>query len=596
MMNPYQFYRRFKLENQNPDRKYSFWFKLMLPCIGFLALVWFLIRVIPKPSRATYPCQRIAFPLASGFIIWLIGIFGALCFITKAKRHLNKKRLLLGFLCLTISVISLWFSLNITAQKQASAQDMIPNQPIGIAKGIFPGRVVWVHDPNAANWKGSGDGYSWQPEHTPQKYVDSMVSKSIRELAGVNNDYTAWENIFTYFNINHGKGEIGYTAGEKIVIKVNLTTCNTRLWTMDPATYDKIYYLDKSDTSPQAIIAVLRQLVYKAGVNPSDIAVGDTLTYFPNQWWNLCHGEFPEVTFFDEIGQRGRIKSGPSVIQQHWSHGLDPNSFTADYIPSLYAEADYLINLAVLKGHGAGITLCAKNHYGSYNRTPDAAGFYDLHNSLAGEGSNTAEGQYRALVDIMGHPEMGQKTLLYMLDGLYGGYYWEGTPYKFHMAPFDNDWPSSIFVSQDPVAIDSVGFDILWEEWPAVVRIGGVEDYLHEAALAGNPPSGTFYDPDNDGVKLQSLGVHEHWNSPINKQYSRNLGTGNGIELRYIKLKHYPGDLNLDNFIGIEDFIQLSEKWLWTGESGEILEDMIEDGKVNLWDFKCLSENWQNTY
>jgi hypothetical protein len=27
------------------------------------------------------------------------------------------------------------------------------------------------------------------------------------------------------------------------------------------------------------------------------------------------------------------------------------------------------------------------------------------------------------------------------------------------------------------------------------------------------------------------LGTHEHWNDGINKQYSRNLGTGNGIEL-----------------------------------------------------------------
>ncbi len=27
------------------------------------------------------------------------------------------------------------------------------------------------------------------------------------------------------------------------------------------------------------------------------------------------------------------------------------------------------------------------------------------------------------------------------------------------------------------------------------------------------------------------LGVHEHWNNPDDKQYSRDLGTGKGIEL-----------------------------------------------------------------
>jgi hypothetical protein len=36
---------------------------------GLASLVWFLVRVIPKPSRAFYPCQRAAAPLASGFVI-----------------------------------------------------------------------------------------------------------------------------------------------------------------------------------------------------------------------------------------------------------------------------------------------------------------------------------------------------------------------------------------------------------------------------------------------------------------------------------------------------------------------------------------------
>jgi hypothetical protein len=58
-----------------------------------------------------------------------------------------------------------------------------------------------------------------------------------------------------------------------------------------------------------------------------------------------------------------------------------------------------------------------------------------------------------------------------------------------------------------------------------------VDNYLHEAALAGNPPSGTVYDPDGDGARLSSLGVHEHWNNATEKKYSRNLGKSEGIEL-----------------------------------------------------------------
>jgi hypothetical protein len=83
------------------------------------------------------------------------------------------------------------------------------------------------------------------------------------------------------------------------------------------------------------------------------------------------------------------------------------------------------------------------------------------------------------------------------------------------------------------VAIDSVGFDFLGAEYDDYPRASGVDDYLHEAALADNPPSGTFYDPDHSGnvKRLAGLGVHEHWNNPKEKKYSRNLGTGEGIEL-----------------------------------------------------------------
>jgi hypothetical protein len=39
------------------------------------------------------------------------------------------------------------------------------------------------------------------------------------------------------------------------------------------------------------------------------------------------------------------------------------------------------------------------------------------------------------------------------------------------------------------------------------------------------------YDPERDNIKCRSLGVMEHWNNPIEKKYSRNLGKKYGIEL-----------------------------------------------------------------
>ena len=53
------------------------WIRWIFLLTGLVSLVWFLVRVIPKPSRATYPCQRMAAPLASGFVAWLLGIVGS---------------------------------------------------------------------------------------------------------------------------------------------------------------------------------------------------------------------------------------------------------------------------------------------------------------------------------------------------------------------------------------------------------------------------------------------------------------------------------------------------------------------------------------
>jgi hypothetical protein len=204
--------------------------------------------------------------------------------------------------------------------------------------------------------------------------------------------------------------------------------------------------------------------------------------------------------------------------------------------PEWGQESDYIINMANLKAHtGAGVTLCAKNHMGSLVRWPAQRGYYDLHPGAFSKRT----GVYRPLVDLMGHAHLGGKTVLNLIDGLYSGKHpIERAPRKWSSPPFNGDWTSSLLVSQDPVAIDSVGLDLLRAEWDDYPHAPGVDDYLHEAALADDPPSSTFYDPDHPTPveRLPSLGVHEHWNNAREKKYSRNLGTGEGIELVAIRL------------------------------------------------------------
>ncbi|HRS09463.1 MAG TPA: SMP-30/gluconolactonase/LRE family protein [Sedimentisphaerales bacterium] len=504
------------------------WMLWLLPITGLLALAWFLIRVVPKPSRAMYPCQRAAMPLASGFVAWLLGIGAWAAALRKAQTSLRSGRCALA--AVGISVAAIWVAFSVTTEKRLLADPQPANQPIGVARGIHPGRVVWVHNPEATDWKGPGDGHLWQDEHTNPAAVDEMMSQALRNLTGETSDKAAWDALFRYHNKTRGKGDVGYEPGQKIMVKVNFVGFIRTTDAVNPQTYALQSWVDYMNTSPQMIASLLRQLTETVGVKQSDIAVGDTLAYFANEYYDMLHRQFPHVIYLDCQGGPGRTKTGPSSVPLYWS--CNPEGCARDYVPQAYAEADYLINLANLKAHpSAGVTLCAKNHYGSLIRLPYERGYYDMHTSF-----QRTTGRYRNLVDLMSHSELGGKTVLYLIDGLYGGiHYVEHEPRRFESAPFNNDWTSSLFASQDPVAIDSVGLDFLQAE--ANVQkyscMPGTDDYLHEAALIDNPPSGTFYDPDHAGnvVRPASLGVHEHWNNAQEKKYSRNLGRTEGIEL-----------------------------------------------------------------
>jgi sugar lactone lactonase YvrE/L-ascorbate metabolism protein UlaG (beta-lactamase superfamily) len=503
----------------------------IFPIAGLVSLIWFLIRVVPKPSRAMYPCQRVAFPLASGFVAWLLGLGVCGAAFRKAKLNFARRRYIVGLICVAVGVGAIWLAMSATGEKLLLAEPQPANRPMGVAQGIYPGRVVWVHDPDATDWEGPGDGHWWQSSHTNQERVSQMMSRVIRELTGTAGDAAAWNKLFRHFNKTHGNGDVAYKPGEKVVIKVNFVGFILFAGGVDPENYDLESKRDYMNTSPQMIIALLRQLVNTVGVRESDISIGDSLAYFANEYYNIFRREFPNVRYLDYAGKFGRIKMKQSSIPFYWS--CNPTGCKPDYVPVSFAEADYLINFANLKAHtGAGVTLCAKNHYGSLIRRPTEEGYYQMHPSAFSKEAGT----YRNLVDLMGHAHIGGKTVLYLIDGLYCGKHpidMDRGPRRWKSYPFNGDWTSSLLASQDPVAIDSVGFDFLGAEYDDYPRASGVDDYLHEAALADNPPSGTFYDPDHSGnvKRLTGLGVHEHWNNPKEKKYSRNLGTGNGIEL-----------------------------------------------------------------
>jgi hypothetical protein len=384
-------------------------------------------------------------------------------------------------------------------------------EPVGVARGINPGRVVWVHDPKAVRWEMNGSW--WEDTYNDQATIDAMLSRSIQWLTNETSDANAWNALFRHFNRTHGRGDTGYKAGERIAIKVNLNN------TTGHGT------LPRLNTSPHLTLSLVEQLVKVAGVKPGAITIMDPSRFVPANLYDKIHGPHPDVVFVDHIGGDGRVKAEFKLGAIPFSE----SSKNANGVATAALEATYMIDASVLKGHvSSGVTLSAKNLFGLTSIDPDWR--KNDHHGFPPNRDGTPS--YSAFVDFLGHKDLGEKTMLFLMDALYANDLVDDPPHlKWKMAPFNGQWPASLFVSQDGVALDSVSLDFLRSEWPNLADLSYCDNYMREAALADNPPSKTVYDPEGDGTRLTSLGVHEHWNNSADKKYSRNLGKGEGIEL-----------------------------------------------------------------
>ncbi len=443
-----------------------------------------------------------------------------------AVSSLSGSEIMVAKAAITVKASNTSVKKKIKVTKKDNKQVFPKHKPYGKGIGAKPGRVVWSYNSKSVKW--DGKGYWWKTEHFNEKVITKMFRNSIASLGGTKKAKTGWKKLFQAQNKRRGKGKRKYKKGEKIAIKANIN--GSGVFDDDDSGKTKMSY-----TNPVLLKVLLTSLVEDAGVAPSDITVYDVSRIFPVYMIEMCtKGELRGIHF---VGRNNGVADKKKPI--NWSYSFRG---AVNYLPTCVTEAEYVINFANLKGHSYGITLCGKNHFGSFingneMRPPEGA---NLHQFLTMD----KMGVYSPLVDLMANYELGGKTVLYMLDALIcapsEGDDITGSNARWQQSPFNGNYTSSIFVSQDPVAIDSVGADFLMNE-PAVTdnndslkNNASVENYLHEAALVKKAPSGNVYKNGN-GKKVTNLGVHEHWNNPVSKKYSRNLGKKEGIELVKVK-------------------------------------------------------------
>lgn len=540
--------------------------RILFVILGVGSTLWFLIRVIPKPSRAAYPCMRAASPFMSGFIIYLISVIVSLFAFKKALHMLRMSKYTWGFVFIAFALTS-GLGYNTLVLKSANnANDLpeqfLPNQPIGDAKGIYPGRVVWAHDPDATNkyFSPAGTEACYEFQNNDSAIINELTKNTIRQLTGKIDLYQAWDTLFKFFNFKKQKGNVGYVNDEKVFIKIN---CNSA-WGHPSVTGTEFDYYGTSlgrslktdysfktnalsfgthDGGPYVMYSILNQLVNYGGVPQENISIGDPMRDIQKYIYDYLHNAFPNVHYLGHSNTDGRTLVTPS--EDTLVYFSDKGKVLRNYnnqplkgskLYSVIKDADYIINLAALKAHsGEGMTSCAKNYFGTIARI----WAIEMHNGMVSPDFNMtsrSSHSYRVLVDLMGSKHLGGKTMLFLVDGTYFSPDAYGRPVKFRNAPFNNDWPSSVLASQDNVAIESVCYDIIANQYYAgcafpYITMKGICEHLEQAADPSKWPVGIVYNPDRTETPITSLGVYEHWNNVTDQQYSRNLKTGNGIEL-----------------------------------------------------------------
>jgi len=164
--------------------------------VGFLALLWILLRSGTNPKRLTYPCQRAAMPIATGWLLSLFAFLGAGLFL---KRFLKAS----GIVLVALGLI--WF-IGLRPEPSKSAIDISLALPIWETPD--PISTVFVYDniPPTTGSLAAGDA-TVPDEHLSDPAMDTLVA--LLETGGV----------FLHRTGVHPEGVVG--ADDVVIIKGN---------------------------------------------------------------------------------------------------------------------------------------------------------------------------------------------------------------------------------------------------------------------------------------------------------------------------------------------------------------------------------------
>lgn len=312
------------------------WKKITLFFIGFIALCWFLIRVIPKPSRATYPCQQAAFPLASAFVIWISSLFTSALLFVKFKKSLTENKLVYAAIFFILSGMSFLIYLSFNP-----SNNLFANSFSNYTKAVWDGaeRLAKLKSNTTTYYEEVAIVKSSQPNASDISIdeIEAMVRESVIMAGGL-------EEIIS--------------NGDYVVLKPNLVG-------LPPAAgYDQVSGIATDWRVTKAVAKIVREL------NPDGkiYIIESSAASSTNDIFDYYHYS---IENFPEVNHIVALEDSCGAFEDYSDENLDivfledsirlypdeqkPNLSPEFYINKIYNSADVVISIPVLKNHKEAI-------------------------------------------------------------------------------------------------------------------------------------------------------------------------------------------------------------------------------------------------
>lgn len=300
--------------------------------------------------------------------------------------------------------------------------------------GRFPGRVSEVLH-NTVMKEGNPD----------QEIVNNMVAAAMLGLASPDISLSL-ENIPDNKDKLSAAWRLFFSPSDKIGIKVNPVA-------------GKLL-----STTPEVVKAIILQLE-EAGIPRSNILIWDRREFqlaeagftpenFPGIKLTGTECQDEKESFYDANG----VLYSEARIDKDWYYWADvEESYNEETLPYMVnqgkhsyfskictRDVDKIINVPILKNAGASVTLALKNlAYGAITNTGR------LHKNLWSETS----------AEVCAFPPLRDKVVLNIIDGLRGCVNGGPSANPQHIREFN-----LLLAATDPVAIDRVGYDIIFKK------------------------------------------------------------------------------------------------------------------------------------